>query len=53
MSTGHPTGFFSAPLTQIAQNLEDELYVRDYMDRSSWIELASPELVTSIFLFEI
>ncbi|XP_023553987.1 uncharacterized protein LOC111811402 [Cucurbita pepo subsp. pepo] len=41
---GDATGFFSAPLTQIAQSLEDEFHLHDHVNKLSWIELASPSL---------
>ncbi|XP_008465914.2 uncharacterized protein LOC103503494 isoform X1 [Cucumis melo] len=41
---GDATGFFSAPLIQIAQILEDEFHLHDHVNRISSIELASPEL---------
>lgn len=39
--TGDPVGYFSAPLKQIAVNIQDGSYSLDYMNKLTWINLSS------------
>lgn len=43
MGRGDPIGFFSAPLNQIAGNIEETLYSYDYLKDLTWIDLFSAE----------
>lgn len=39
-SAGDPVGFFSAPLNQIAGNIQENLNWGDYLNYLTWIDLS-------------
>lgn len=47
MGTGDPIGFFSAPLKQIAGNIQETLYSDDYLNELTWMELYAAEFMRS------
>lgn len=40
---GEPVGFFSAPLNEMAVDVEDYVYQDDYLNNLTWIDLCSTE----------
>lgn len=43
MGKGEPVGFFSAPLNEMAVDVEDYVYQDDYLNNLTWIDLCSTE----------
>ncbi|KAK9984845.1 hypothetical protein SO802_034370 [Lithocarpus litseifolius] len=48
MGKGDPIGYFSAPLKQIVENIQNSSYSHDYQSKLTWIELSSIESVNMI-----
>lgn len=48
MGTGDPIGFFSAPLRQIARNIEDNINSENSSDELTWFDLSSSESLNMV-----
>ena len=48
--TGDPIGFFSAPLKQMAGNIEETLYSDDYLNELTWLDLYAAEFMVNVTL---
>ena len=46
--TGDPIGFFSAPLKQMAGNIEETLYSDDYLNELTWLDLYAAEFMVNV-----